>query len=331
MKPDGVAALVARVPAWAGRAAQIRPLPGGIGSTRYVVEVDDERWVIRIPGERVDLLGTDRGTELEGARLASSLGIGPPVLDVLPDAGTPITRLVAARHLETTALADRVAEVVPVLRRLHAAPAMRAAFPVHRMVEWHARDAAANGVMPPSAYERLHQQSRRIERAFAAAPAPVVPCHNHLTPASVLFACPPPDSASDLAGSDDGSDGAGPVGSTDAAQGGVCLVGFEHAGMNDVFHDLGSLSVEADLDEQAEWALLLAYFGEVTPAHWARLQLMKVMSEFRSGMWAVAQRGVTTLDTDFAASADERLAQCERLVGRPEFTNWLDDAARWTS
>lgn len=338
MRPDGVAALVARVPAWSGRAPQIRPLPGGIGSIRCVVDVDGEQWVIRVPGERVELLGSDRATELEGARLAASLGIGPEVLDVLPDVGTPITRLVAARHLEATAFADRVTEVVPVLRRLHGAAPMRAVFPVHRMVEWHARDAAANGVMPPSAYERLHQQSRRIERAFAAAPDDPVPCHNLLTPSNVLFATPRPGIGPDAAGdaSGPGIDG-GIEGGIDGdagdgeGDGGVRLVGFEHAGMNDVFHDLGSLSVEAGLDDQGEWALLLTYFGEVTPAHWARLQLMKIMSEFCTGMWAVAQRGVTTLDTDFAAQADERLARCERLVSRPEFTSWLDDAARWSA
>jgi thiamine kinase-like enzyme len=185
-----------------------------------------------------------------------------------------------------------------------------------------------------------------------------VPCHTLLTPSNVLFATSrtgtTPDAAGDVAGdvaapglhagidgergdgeAGDGDAGDGDAGDGDAGDGhgdgGVRLVGFEHAGMNDVFHDLGSLSVEAGLDDQGEWALLLTYFGEVTPAHWARLQLMKIMSEFCTGMWAVAQRGVTTLDTDFAARADERLTRCERLVSRPEFTSWLDDAARWSA
>lgn len=81
-------------------------------------------------------------------------------------------------------------------------------------------------------------------------------------------------------------------------------------------------------DPEADGALLRAYFGEVTPARWARLQLMKVMSEFREGMWAVVQQAISTLDTDFVAYADERLANCERLAASPEFETWLADAAQ---
>jgi hypothetical protein len=57
---------------------------------------------------------------------------------------------------------------------------------------------------------------------------------------------------------------------------------------------------------------------------------MKVMSEFREGMWAVVQQAISTLETDFVAYADERLANCERLAALPDFERWLDDAARMT-
>ena len=48
---------------------------------------------------------------------------------------------------------------------------------------------------------------------------------------------------------------------------------------------------------------------------------MKMMSEFREGMWAVVQQAISTLDTDFVSYADERLGNCERLASRPEFEN----------
>jgi thiamine kinase-like enzyme len=168
------------------------------------------------------------------------------------------------------------------------------------VVEWHARDAASHGVIPPSSYDRLHQLSRRIEAAFAKAPLPPVACHNDLLPGNVLF--------------EEGGDR-------------IWLLDFEYAGMNDRFFDLGNLSVNCGLDHGNDEALLRDYFGEVTAARWARLQLMKMMSEFREGMWAVVQRAISTLDTDFAGYAAERLARCERLAGRPEFERWLSDAA----
>ena len=291
--------LVARVPTWHDRALAISPLPGGVTNRNYVVTVDDASWVVRVPGERTELLGIDRANELEAATRASDLGISPPMLGELPDVRTPITSFVPGQHLESAAFAERLHDVVPLLKRFHGSGPLRGSFTIHRVVEWHARDAATHDVMPPSTYERLHQQSRRIEKAFNAAPTPQVPCHNDLLPANVLF----------------GDDR-------------VWLLDFEYAGMNDVFFDLGNLSVNAGLSDAAEHELLRLYFGSVTPARWARLQLMKMMSEFREGMWAVVQQAISTLDTDFVAYADERLGNCERLVARPEFTVWLEDAAR---
>jgi thiamine kinase-like enzyme len=108
----------------------------------------------------------------------------------------------------------------------------------------------------------------------------------------------------------------------------VWLLDFEYAGMNDRFFDLANLSVNCGLDAASEEQLLRLYFGEAGRARHARLQLMKMMSEFREGMWAVVQQAISTLDTDFVTYAKERLGNCERLAARPEFEQWLADAAQ---
>ena len=283
---------------FAGEDVQIRPLSGGITNRNFVATTDHGEYVVRIPGERTELLGIDRAYEAEAAQRAAELGIGPAVLGMLEGVGTLVTELVAGYHLEPTPFSERLLDVVDLVRRFHDSGALGGAFPIHRVVEWHARDASARGVMPPRAYEPLHQLSRRIEAAFARAPTPLVPCHNDLLPGNVLF-----------------------------ANGRVWLLDFEYAGMNDVFFDLGNLSVNSELNHAAEERLLTLYFGQVTKSSWARLQLMKMMSEFREGMWAVVQQAISTLDTDFVSYANERLSNCERLAGRPEFEGWLADSA----
>ena len=182
MTTGEIEALVALVPSWQGRPTTLRPLHGGITNRNYVVTVDDREYVVRIPGERTELLGIDRANEAEAAERAAKLGIGPPVLGELPTVGTLITELVDGHHLDPDAFADRLADVVELLRRFHESGPVAGAFPIHRVVEWHARDATIHGVIPPSGYDRLHQHSRRIEAAFAAAPTPIVPCHNDLLP-----------------------------------------------------------------------------------------------------------------------------------------------------
>jgi len=278
---------------------EIRPLHGGITNRNYVASTPSGEYVIRIPGERTSLLGIDRAYEAEAARRAAALGIGPAVLGKIEVVGTLVTELVVGHHLEPVAFAERLDDVVDLIRRFHDSGPLGGSFPIHRIVEWHARDAAAHGVMAPPTYERLHQQSRRIEAAFNRAPMPTVPCHNDLLPGNVLF--------------------------TDDR---VWLLDFEYAGMNDVFFDLGNLSVNSELTTASEERLLTRYFGAVTKSAWARLQLMKMMSEFREGMWAVVQQAISSLDTDFVAYANERLGNCERLAARPEFETWLADAAQ---
>jgi thiamine kinase-like enzyme len=277
---------------------RIRSLAGGITNRNYVVTTERGEYVVRIPGERTALLGINRAYEAEAARRAADLGIGPAVLGLLDEVGTLVTELVDGHHLEPTRFVERLDDVVDLVRRFHASGPLAGAFPIHRIVEWHARDASAYGVMAPPSYERLHQQSRRIEAAFARAAMAPVPCHNDLLPANVLFAVDR-----------------------------VWLLDFEYAGMNDVFFDLANLSVNSELGPDADERLLTLYFGQVTAAAWARLQLMKMMSEFREGMWAVVQQAISRLDTDFVAYADQRLGNCERLAGRPEFEKWLADAA----
>jgi thiamine kinase-like enzyme len=281
-----------------GQTVEIRPLSGGITNRNFVVTTDHGEYVVRIPGERTSLLGIDRAYEAEAAQRAAELGIGPAVLGMLESVGTLVTELVAGHHLDPTPFGERLDDVVDLVHRFHDSGPLGGAFPIHRIVEWHARDASAHGVMAPNSYERLHQQSRRIEAAFAKSPMPTVPCHNDLLPGNVLFA-------------DDR----------------VWLLDFEYAGMNDVFFDLGNLSVNSELNHESEEHLLTLYFGQVTKSSWARLQLMKMMSEFREGMWAVVQQAISSLDTDFVSYANERLGNCERLASRPEFETWLADAA----
>jgi len=92
--PDDVMALVRTVPAWADADVDVSELHGGITNRNYRIDVGGGSYVIRLPGERTELLGIDRVGEVEAARRAASLGIGPAVFGVLPGTGTVITDFV---------------------------------------------------------------------------------------------------------------------------------------------------------------------------------------------------------------------------------------------
>jgi thiamine kinase-like enzyme len=285
-------------PQWSSLDLALRPLAGGITNRNYLVSADGGDYVVRIPGERTELLGIDRANEAEAAYRAASLGIAPPVIGELTSVGTLVTELVEGSHLEPAAFVARLDDVAALVRTFHDTEPLDGAFPIHRVVEWHARDAARFGVRLPGLVDSLMSVSRQIETAFAKSPEPLVPCHNDLLPGNVLFG---PDR--------------------------VWLLDFEYAGMNDRYFDLGNLSVNCGLDEAAEQEFLRAYFGSVTNRAVARLTLMKIMSEFREGMWAVVQQAISTLDTDFKSYADERLTNCQRLANSGSLAATLARAA----
>jgi hypothetical protein len=292
-------ALVARVPQWDGLRPAVRPVRNAADNELFVVTVDDHEYVVHLPARSVSMLGILPANEAEAARRAADVGVGPAVLGELPEVHTLITELVPGRRIDPDRVAARLSDVVDIIHRLHDSGPLVGSFPVHRVVEWHARDAGAHGVIAPGAYERLHQQSRRIETAFAKAPMPPVPSHNNLLAANLLF---------------------------DERR--VWLLDFKYAGMNDVYFDLADLSMNCGFDAATDEEMVSLYFGHVGHTSLARLRLMKVMAEFRQGMRAVVQRAIGAADPDLVGDPEERLRACERHASGPEFEKWLLEAGR---
>jgi len=77
------------------------------------------------------------------------------------------------------------------------------------------------------------------------------------------------------------------------------------------FFDLGNLSINNGLDEDAQALLLQTYFGDVRDVHRARLALMRIVSDLREAMWGVVQQAISTLDFDYVDYADRHF---ERLL-----------------
>jgi thiamine kinase-like enzyme len=97
--------------------------------------------------------------------------------------------------------------------------------------------------------------------------------------------------------------------------------------MGDPFFDLGNLSINNGLSEASQETLLRLTFGEPTQAHRARLQLMRIMSDYREAMWGVIQQGLSTLDIDYVAYADRHFERLLRSMADERFERWLEQAA----
>ena len=291
--------LLDRVPGWSGRPRTVTPLEGGITNRNYRVDLDGESFVARAPGQDTDLLGIDRDHEMEAAQRAADLEIGPPVVAFIEPDGSLITRYVEGGPAEALDRPPQLEAAAGLLRRFHASAPITPVFDWYRVPVDYAATARDHGVVVPTAYDEAMAVAERVRVAFAAAPEPVCPCHNDLLPANFLAL---PD-------------------------GGLCLLDWEYAGMNDRYFDLGNFAVNNELDADGEEALVEAYFGSVTPRRLARLRLMKVISDLREAMWGVVQSGVSTLDVDFVDYAEEHFDRLLDNSGHVGFDRLLEDAA----
>ncbi|HJR95492.1 MAG TPA: phosphotransferase [Gaiellaceae bacterium] len=282
------AAEVERV--WPGRNARFESLGGGITNHNLKVEVDGERYVLRVAGKSTNLLGIDRVVEVAATEAAASLGIGPEVVEFVEPEGWLVTRFIEGEipSVERMREPAMLARVAVALRAYHDGPEIPGTFDSFRVVEAYRRTSLDRGGSVPDTYEWAHEIAGRIE-ARRAAEEPV-PCHNDLLNANFL---------------DDGER--------------LRIVDWEYAGMGDRFFDLANISINHELDAAQSETLLGSYFAEVRRADREALELMRFMSDFREAMWGVVQSAVSELDFDFVAYASEHFERLRRTAMSPAF------------
>jgi thiamine kinase-like enzyme len=279
---------------WPGRDARVEPLGGGITNRNFRVEVDGEVLVLRIGGKDTELLGIDRRVEHAASLAAAETGVGPEVVAFIEPEGYLVTRFLDGRpvppeEMRAPALVERVSQV---LRRIHEGPPIPGRFDSFRVVEVYRATAEEHGVRLPAGFHIAKDLADEIERARG--PQPLRPCHNDLLNANFI---------------DDGQN--------------VRIVDWEYAGMGDVVFDLANFSINHKFGEAENDALLRAYFGELRPDDLAALRLMRFMSDFREAMWGVVQQGISELDFDFEAYANEHFERLEQTAADPAFREAL--------
>ena len=299
-EPDP-AAVARRVPGWSGRARVVGTLDGGITNRNSLIDVDGERFVLRLAGKDTHLLEIDRTVERAANERAAGLGFAPEVVAFVEPEGYLVTRFVTGESLDAGQLAEpaTLARVATALLRFHGSGPIDGVFDAFDVPRLHLQAAASRGVGEPPAYRAVADVVREIAAAFATTPEPAVPCHNDLLAANFLR----------------------------TADGKLWLLDWEYAGMNDRMFDLGNLATNNEFEEATEEALLEAYFGTVTPRRVARLRLMKIVSDAREAMWAVVQQGISTLEFDYIGYAREHFDRLLRAARAPGYRALLEAAA----
>jgi len=289
--------IIARVPQWAGR-DDIRTsfLSGGITNENVRVDVDGERFVLRMPGEKTELLGIDRQQEAAAHSAAAQIGAAPEVVYFIEPEGYLVTRFVNGRSPTPAEIRQpgTIRQIAQLLKQVHALPPIPAGFSAFDTVRNYEQTARQVGIRFPARFSSWLEKMAEIETAVAAIPFPSAFCHNDLLNGNFL-----------------------------RENGRIYLLDWEYAGMGDLYFDLANLAAHHEFDDEQERWLLVSYFGSVLEAQQARLKLMKIMSDFREAMWGMVQTGISQLDFDFSGYARQHFDRMANRMNHPDYPQWL--------
>jgi thiamine kinase-like enzyme len=285
---DRAAAVAADL--WPDAPAEIEPIPGGITNENFKATVAGETYVIRVFGERAEMLLIDRALECRITKLAAELGVGPELIAAQIDRGVLVTRyipggIVSADRMRDTEILRQVAKT---LRKVHAVPDDLGSLDPFRDTRYYRDQVASYGVPVHPEYTAGIMLAAEIEDLVDYTPCGL--CHSDLLSANFITA---PD--------------------------GIYLVDWEYAGKGDPLFDLANMSVNHAFTPEQDAMFLELYQGTADEVDLAKIRVMRFVSAIREAGWSYLQMAISTLPVDFGGYADACLANMRASSGERAF------------
>jgi aminoglycoside phosphotransferase (APT) family kinase protein len=256
---------IGAVEAWRGRDIGLTPTASGEGERRFVVEVGDEVFVLRIasPAAPRGIGGLE--VEVEIVRAAAAAGVTPNVITWIPSLGCLVTRAVPGRQISAADALDLdvLASIVGSIRALHACPLPGIDRSVFRDADDLRRAALARGTAMPNTEPAATEAMHRLEAAIEARMYRRVARHGDLRLEHLSL-----------------------------ERERVWIAEFRHAGAGDAFEDLGSVAAHLALSQEQSEALLTFYFGRSDDDLRSGLVMARAAADYLIAMRSLAQPSV---------------------------------------
>ena len=294
--------LLDRIDVLRGRPRTVEPLPGGLTNRNYKITTPEGAYVLRhsTPSTSAEL-AVDRVAEYENSVRAAAAGVGPPVVDFLPDDGVLVIGFLPGETLSDQRLQrpGTLARVAEACRRLHGGEPFVNRFDMFEVQADYLARVRRRGFRLPPRYLDHAEAMARIRAAFAVRPVPTVPCNNDLLAANFI---------------DDGRT--------------VSIIDYEYSGNNDPYFELGNIWSECHLSDEQLEELVSAYDDRLSGSHVARARLWGLMSQYGWTLWASIQDATSALAFDFWTWGLEKYERAEATFGGPELERLLVDVTR---
>lgn len=267
-----------------GEIFSVTAVSGGITNQNYKLETATDAFMLRLAGEKTELLGIDRSAEFTCSSLAFAAGVGAEPLVFFKPHQAMLTRFIKNAETLSTERAKLLLEpIVTALKKVHTMPALPKDFSPFATVRQYHQIALQHGVSFSQDTARILEQLTQIENILLP-DVITTPCHNDLLPANLL------------------------------STGQLWIVDWEYAGNGNCLFDLANLAANLELNALQMQLLLELYFGEIKLER--QLQLMRIVSDAREAFWGFLQSGVSSLDFDFRQYAKLHLERVRKGLAR---------------
>ena len=271
---------------------------GGLTNEVYHLISGQHNCCLRIPGPGTEEY-IDRKVEKHNTLVAEYAGVSPKV-HYFSDDGIMVTEYVPSETMSPTRFQSDLEAAFQAgksFRNLHACDRpFEFRFEVFSMIaEYLHVLSQGRSIQLPDGYHDVVEQSRAVQQALDRNPVDLAPCHcdplceNFLKQENKMW-----------------------------------IVDWEYSGMNDPYWDLGDLSVEAGMSEQAELAMLSGYFGRPsTERDFGRMTLYKALCDLLWTLWGLIQFMNENPVEDFWAYSIERFSRCVKLMSTDDFSRHM--------
>jgi len=236
---------------------------GGLTNINFSVTVDDEKFILRLPGDGTEEL-VNRQAEKNNLIFATSLGINPELVYFNDQTNMKITRKIpnpSTLTAEQTKHPQKMNQIIDIFHKLHyASHGMSNRFELFTLMQHYETLVEKIHPIEFQHYTAMKKDIAALKEVYESLQVEEAPCHI--------------DTISDNFVS--------------SGMGKVYLIDWEYSGMFDPMWDVATLMLNSDYTEAEEQLFLQKYFErQPTEEEIQRIHLHKIFQDYLWSLWGV--------------------------------------------
>jgi transcriptional regulator, marR family/choline/ethanolamine kinase len=241
------------------RIKSISPI-GGMTNKNYKVQIDDEFYVLRVPGNGTEEM-ISRSDEIKNAVYANKIGVDAKLIYFNEETGVKVSEFIENAETLSPKSAKKqsiMEKVTDILRKLHNFDLeMDNDFDIYEKIEKYENLLIKAKGKNFEDYYEVKDKVIYLKNIMNELDVKLVPCHNDMVAENFIKSGER-----------------------------IYLIDWEYGGMNDPMWDLAAYSLENELSEDQEELFLKLYFkGNVEEKYKKRILINKIYQDFLWSTW----------------------------------------------